>query len=288
MSVLAAKSATGSPSVDHGEHARLRRVEDQIVEAEVAVDQRRAPLRRQVCGQPVDQPVHRRDRLGLRCSVLLRPARHLAGEVVLRPAEAVEAGGRPVETVDGGDDPAHRGVDRRAFGRREIRQRRVPEAAPVDMVPDVEHGADDGLVVAEHIRPGDRHRAALKRPEHTELAVDGVRRRQQHAVRFLAQHQPAAVGEGRQQRRVRLAAAEARQRHSPVAAVDFLLQEGGEAVAVDAPSGRKRFGPGKAGGVHGAIPSVAAQAYFASSSRPIWLRCTSSGPSAKRSLRAWA
>ena len=64
--------------IEHADHPRLGRVEDQIVDAVVAVDDARRAFRRQVARQPLDQPVHCRLGLGLRGLVLPAPARDLA------------------------------------------------------------------------------------------------------------------------------------------------------------------------------------------------------------------
>ncbi len=78
--------------VEDREDARLGRMEDQVVEPVVAVDDRAcAPSSAGMCcRQPVDQPVHRVDVLGLRRLVLLAPAADLAREIVARLAEVLE------------------------------------------------------------------------------------------------------------------------------------------------------------------------------------------------------
>ena len=74
-------------------------MEDQVVEAVVAVHDRRLVARRDGAGQPRDQPVHRLDLLGLGRAVLLRPAVDLAREVVAGLAEVVEADRLVVDAV---------------------------------------------------------------------------------------------------------------------------------------------------------------------------------------------
>ena len=94
--------------VEHADDPRLGLVKHQIVHAVVAVDDRRRALRRHVRRQPVDQPVHRRDRLGLRGAVLPAPARDLAAHVVAGTAEIAEPDRLVIDRVQGGDDRVHR------------------------------------------------------------------------------------------------------------------------------------------------------------------------------------
>ena len=63
---------------------------DQIVEPVVAVHQPQRAGRRNVLGQPFDQPLHGVDRFGLGRAVLLRPAVDLARDIVLAAAEVAK------------------------------------------------------------------------------------------------------------------------------------------------------------------------------------------------------
>ena len=68
--------------VEHGEQARCCRMEDHVVEAIVAVDDRHAAVVfRHAVGEPGDERIHRRDRSGFRCAILIRPALELAFEI---------------------------------------------------------------------------------------------------------------------------------------------------------------------------------------------------------------
>ena len=62
------------------------RIEDHVVQAEVAVNQRGSFAGRDVLRQPFDQPIHRVDVFGRRGLVLAAPAIDLPGEVVAGPA----------------------------------------------------------------------------------------------------------------------------------------------------------------------------------------------------------
>ena len=173
----------GQLPVEHGDHARLGLVEDEVVEAEVAVHD--ADLRfvagagRNVLRQPFDQPVHFLDRLGDRRQVLLAPAADLALEIVARLAVVGQPHGIHVHAVQGGDDAVHLVVESAAPGRRHAGQRLVPEHAAVHEFHDVEGAADDGLVGAQQVHLRHRHAAAGECLHDAELAVHRVRRRQQ-------------------------------------------------------------------------------------------------------------
>ncbi len=182
----------GQLPVEDGQHARLARVEDQVVEPVVAVHDAGDLFRlvRHVLRQPVDQAVHGRDRLGLRQFVLLAPALDLAREVVARLAVVGQADGGVVHAVQRGDHAVHFVVDRRALGAGHAGQGLVPQHAALHELHDVEGAADHGLVLAQRTHPGDRHVRPGERIHHAVLALDGVRRRQQLGFRprFGAHH----------------------------------------------------------------------------------------------------
>ena len=58
-------SERGELPVEHGEYLRLGRMEDHIVEPEIAVDDTVGGLRRDIPRQPLDEIVHGLDALGL-------------------------------------------------------------------------------------------------------------------------------------------------------------------------------------------------------------------------------
>src|SRR5262245_30977025 len=68
--------------IQHRQHARFRRMEDHVVEAVVAVNDRDALLRRHCLGQPFGELLEFRDVLGFGGAVLLGPAVDLAGEII--------------------------------------------------------------------------------------------------------------------------------------------------------------------------------------------------------------
>ena len=73
-------------------------------------------------------------------------------------------------------------------------QRLVPQHAALDAVHDVEGGADDRLVLAQHVGPRHREAHAMQRLDHLVLAVDRVRRGQELAGRLAAQRIALAAG----------------------------------------------------------------------------------------------
>src|SRR5262245_51618894 len=112
--------------IEHRQNARLGTVEDDVVEAVVAVDHARLILRRNVLRQPLDELLHRLDLFGLRGAVLLRPATDLPLEVVAGLAIVVQTDGVVVDLVQRGDHAVHLFVDRGALGATHPRQGLVP------------------------------------------------------------------------------------------------------------------------------------------------------------------
>ena len=179
--------------VDDRADAELVAVEDEVVDAEVAVRDARGLVGRHVPRQPVDELFHGIDALELARAVLLAPALDLARHVVLAAAEIREAGGVGVDRVDRRDHAVHFFVDGGAFGRCQAWQRGVPEDPPFDVLHEIERRARHADVVAITQRARHGYGAARERVEDAELAVDGVRRRQQRARRLAPQHVAAAV-----------------------------------------------------------------------------------------------
>ena len=186
----------GQLPVEDRDDARLGRVEDQVVDAEVAVDDGCFLAGREVCRQPLDQPVHRLDPAGVRIlQVLPRPAADLPGEVVPRLAEVREADRAVVHGVQRGERADRGLVVASPRVPRQLGQRRVPEDAAVDEVHHVERRADDAGVVAVdvHGRDGEAGHAA-ERLLHPELAIHRVRGGEQRPGRLAPQHVAARGG----------------------------------------------------------------------------------------------
>ena len=141
------------------------------------MDDRRRRLGRQVLRQPIDQAVHRRDRLGLGGAVLPAPTRDLAAHVIAGPTKIAETDGFVIDDVQCGDDRVHRVEHRRPLARRHPGQPLVPEDAAVEMLHHIEGAADHAVVLAQRIDLRHRHLAAAQRPHHPELAVDRMRAR---------------------------------------------------------------------------------------------------------------
>ena len=171
-----------------------RRVDDGVAQAEVAVDDGRLVVRRNILGQPRHQLLHLLDTLRLGRAVLLGPALELPREVAARPAEVLEAERLPVLLVEPRHDVVHRIVDRRALGRRAPGYERVDHDAALDPVHDVEDGADDVRVLAQQVGLRHGHVGAPKRRQDAVLAVHCVRRRQELAGRLAPKHVLVAGG----------------------------------------------------------------------------------------------
>ena len=122
--------------VEHREHARLGRMEDHVVEAVVAVDDRRLVARRECCCG--SHSIRRSIASIFSVSEALycrAPAIDLAREVVARLAVVGETDGRIVDAVQRRDDAIHLVEDRAALARLHARQQRVPQHAPLDVSP---------------------------------------------------------------------------------------------------------------------------------------------------------
>src|ERR1700676_1320968 len=65
--------------VEHGLNlARIARVQHEVVQLEIIVNQRRSGRNGQTIGEPLDEPVHPKDLLGFRAFPALEPTAHLA------------------------------------------------------------------------------------------------------------------------------------------------------------------------------------------------------------------
>jgi hypothetical protein len=126
----------GQLPIEHGDHARLGRMEHQVVEAEVAMDDRYlafvARRRGNVGWQPLDQPFHCRDGLRHRpravgrSLVLLAPPADLAVEIVAGFAVAGQAAVSELHGMQRRDDAVHLFIDIAAAGGRHFGQGLVP------------------------------------------------------------------------------------------------------------------------------------------------------------------
>ena len=217
----------GQLPIEDRDDTRLDAMHDQVVEPEVAVNDRARIVRDDVARQPVDQPVHRVDGLRFRRAILLRPAPDLALEIVARLAVVAEADGPEVHVVQPRDHRVDVVPQRGAFRRVELRQRRVPEMAAVGKFHDEERRADDAAIVAVAIGARHRHVGLAERRDHAVFAIDGVRRRQELAFRLLAQHVRAAV-RAQPERRIGLPAAQGLDRDRARDLRHVLAQVGGE------------------------------------------------------------
>src|SRR4051812_38073002 len=84
----------GQLPIEHCHDPRLARMEEHVLDFEIAVDDGDASLAPWPCRQPMDEPFHRLDRLRLGSTVLPDPTVHLAANVFARLAEIAEAKGR--------------------------------------------------------------------------------------------------------------------------------------------------------------------------------------------------
>ncbi len=158
----------GEFPVEHGKHARLGRVEHQVVEPVVAMHDADhglvASLGGDVRRQPCHQLVHLGDRLGDGGHVLLAPAADLALEIVAGLAVAGKAALGELHGVQRGDHAVHLVVDGAALAVVHAGQGLVPQDAALHELHDVEGTANDRFVFAQARACGPRaHRCRASR-----------------------------------------------------------------------------------------------------------------------------
>ncbi|MCY1175023.1 hypothetical protein D9M73_152430 [compost metagenome] len=135
--------------VEHGEDARLGWMEDQIVDAKVAMDDAGLVIGGDGTGQPRHECVHRGVAPGQRiCLILLAPAPDLPREIAAGTPESAEPDSDRIEPVQGGDDAVHFVIKRRAGGAWQVGEAGVPEDAAFDQFHHVKGAADDRLIGA--------------------------------------------------------------------------------------------------------------------------------------------
>ena len=79
-----------------------------------------------------------------------------------------------VNHVQLGNGVVHRVIDLAAVLLGLLRQQRVPQDAAIDHLHDVEHRADDALILTQRVGAGHRHIGVSQGRDHPELAVNGV------------------------------------------------------------------------------------------------------------------
>ncbi len=184
--------------VEHGDDARLSRVNDRVPQPVVAVVDAGLVAGRDICRQPLLEVFHRRQVVRARQVVLARPAGDLALDVLALAAVIAEADLSVVDIVQAGQHVVHRIEDLAAVGGRHGLHPVVGEDAAGQEFHDVEGGADHAVVLTERVGPGHRHVGMVRQGlDHAVLSVDLMGRRQQFARRLLAQHvhAPATVSQ---------------------------------------------------------------------------------------------
>ena len=174
--------------VQHGADIGSVRGEHGIIDAVIAMDDGNALLLRHGAGQVFDQLFHFRHMIGFRGAVLLGPAADLAGKEIPRPPVIAQADGLMVDSVElgqGGDEIA---IHRRARLGRLVGQETVGERAALDHFHDVEHGADDAVVLAQGMGPRHRETGRVQGGNETVFAIHGMGRRQDRTEGFAPQH----------------------------------------------------------------------------------------------------
>ena len=180
--------------VEHRHHPRLGRMDDQVAEPVVAVnDGGGIAVVGNVLGQPGRELVHGRDVFGLELGILPAPARDLAGDVLAAAAIVAETDLQRVDLVKARQHVIHRIEDGRSLGGSLTGHRSVHQDAAGHGLHDIEHLADHGVVAAEQPGGGDRHIGRGEGGDDAVLAVDLMGRGDQLPRRFLAQHEVAAA-----------------------------------------------------------------------------------------------
>ena len=96
--------------------------------------------------------------------------------------------------MDGGQNAVHLVDYGVAFGRREAGHRGGVKAAALNLVHDVKGRADDTLILAQKVHPGDGNRRILQRALHAKFPLYRMGGFQEHAGRFAAQDVTARGG----------------------------------------------------------------------------------------------
>ena len=227
----------GQLPVQHRQNARLGGVKNQVVQAVVVFRHGWDVVR-----QPGDELVHFGDRLGNGGQILLAPSTDLAFKIIARFAVSGQTLRCDIDLVQGGNDAVHLGINGAALCRCHARQRLVPQNAPFDKFHHVKGASNDRLVLAQAVHMRHGYRRAGQAAHHGELALDGVRRRQQlgHRARF-GTHHIAALGRDELVGWVALAAFEGFDAQRPAKSGQMLLQPGGQGVGVKGVFGRYRL-----------------------------------------------
>ena len=221
------------PVDDRGDLAGI--VEDHVVEAVVAVDDRRRSLLGDALGELVVDLLDERDLARLRALPLPLPALQLAPDVVLLLAELAEpdlVGDRAVDLDQRVDDPL---ADRAAVGlvREGLGVGTLAQDRPLDEVHHVEGRAVDGLVGAVAGDRGDRHGRRRQGGDDRVLAAHVVRGAERLAQRRAAQRPAPARGVGDAVGQVGAAAGDPLVGERPLGSVDVRLEPGADALGVD-------------------------------------------------------
>src|SRR5260370_1018859 len=108
------KAHAAAREQEHRDRADARRIEHQVVELVVSMDDRRRRRLRQMRSQPLLDLLHHRQRAGVRNRPLelIGPSFELALEITLGAAEALEAGCSPIDFLPLRDHLAHMPADR--------------------------------------------------------------------------------------------------------------------------------------------------------------------------------
>ena len=181
--------------VEHRDHLRGLLGKDHIVHAQVAVHQScEVVVCRECLGQPLNQPLHGGDRVGLGGAVLLGPHVGLARDVPALLAEAPQPRALVVDRVNGraclDEGPVKgRSLLRRGGG---LHARALEEAAG-DVVAHKEWRAHHIRILREEQHLWHRHIRAGKRGHARKLTVDGMGAAEQFSRRLLAQHERTLV-----------------------------------------------------------------------------------------------
>ena len=168
--------------IEHGDDPRLGWVENEIVAAEVAMDDCH-PLRilRPGSFEPRNQTVHvrvtPRRRIG---QILLGKPLDLAFDIARRAAEPAEPDARGVQRVEIRDRRIHSPEIFGPFTGFDVGKGGVPEYPPFDQFHQVEHRTDDIGIDAGAVDPGHGHTCSAERGLHHSFAVDGVGPLQKH------------------------------------------------------------------------------------------------------------
>ncbi len=169
---------------------------------------RRLVALRSMRRQPLHEPVHGGDIVGLCRFELAGPQRDLPAHEIRRLAVVGQSRRRPIDLMERRQCVAHGVVDRNALGLGHAGQPVVAEYPALDKIHHVKRRADDRRILAKNAHVRHRHGCCPQRLHDAVFAFHGMRGWQQNSRRLFTQDVPAVLRRHHESR-IRLSADDA-------------------------------------------------------------------------------